>query len=427
MRSLLLSPLRSPVTSTITIPGSKSYTNRALLLAALTTTPVEIQHPLLSDDTRAMIACLRDLGIEIVVDRDSILVRGSIEDVKEGGYTLHADLSANVIRFLLPLLCIVPGIKILRGGEGLNKRPIDELVCGLRQLGANITYLDREGYPPLQIASSRLQSRPITIQGGISSQYLSALLMIAPMIGGLTIRVEGTQVSRPYLEMTIESMRQFGVEVEQQDGAIYHVAGGQTYCCTCYSVEGDFSSAGYLFAIAALTRSTVTLENLNPTSVQADRRLLDVLAVMGNTITYGERSITMIGKQIQPMQLEMLDFPDQAQTLAVLLAFAQGESSLTGLQSLRFKETDRLKATAQELCKMGISTTWTENMLTLVGGVPHAASIATYGDQRMAMAFAVAGSELEGMTIQDPSVVNKTFPAFWEKLQQLGIGVQEVV
>src|SRR5581483_9392463 len=264
MKQIKLYPLEKAVERTIEIPGSKSYTNRALLMATLTKNSVTIKNPLESDDTIAMIDCLEKLGIEIEKKENSIIVKGSYEDVKDGTYELNTDLAATAIRFLLPLLTIVPGKKILQGKEGLNKRPIGELVNGLRLLGAEIEYTEKEGYPPLKITSSRLTSNEVHMKGDVSSQFFSALFMIAPVIGGLKLKIDGIQISKPYIDMTIDGMRQFGIEVKNNNYETYEIAKNQTYNITEYTVEGDFSSAGYFFAIATLTKSTITLKNLNP-------------------------------------------------------------------------------------------------------------------------------------------------------------------
>jgi len=426
MKQIILTPLKMPVTKTIEIPGSKSYTNRALIMAALTEIPVRIKNPLKSDDTMAMIACLNELGITVKTNEKEIIVEGSFKDVKEKEYTLNADLAATVIRFILPILCVVPGIKILQGKEGLNKRPIGELVNGLRQLGAQIEYMDKEGFPPLKITSSKLQAKNVHIKADVSSQFFSALFMIAPAIGGLTITVDGIQISKPYIDMTIDSMEKFGIHVVNNNYQSYTIEKNQIYNCKEYIVEGDFSSAGYFIAIAALTKSKLTLKNLNPDSLQADKKLLQTVREMGSTITSTEDQITIIGNGVKSLSVDMIDFPDQAQTVAVLAAFTEGKTTLQGLQSLHVKETDRLKATVVELTKMQIKTESTHETLIIHGGNPKPAIINTYGDQRTAMSFAIAGAKISGITINDPDVVNKTFPEFWDKLEQLGIGVKEV-
>ncbi len=423
MKTVELIPLPSPVKKTVAIPGSKSYTNRALILASLTHGPVTILNPLYSDDTKAMIHCLHTLGIEIKEKNDRIVVSNSIADIQEGSYTLNANLSGTTIRFILALACIVPGIKIIRGEEGLNKRPIKDLVDALRQLGAEITYTEKEGFPPVRVNSRTLTNNTVTLPGTISSQYTSALLMIAPVLENVTIKIEGEQISKPYIAMTIDSMKAFGVAVGNNNYQSYAIPKGQKYTANTYTVEGDYSSAGYLFAIAALSKSEITLTNLNPASVQADKQLLSVLQTTGSEVLFGTASVTVKGKGVTPVTLDVTAFPDQAQTIAVLAAFAKGTTTITGIQSLRVKETDRVHALVTELGKMGITTETTDSTITIHGGNPVAAAIDTYGDHRMAMSFAIAGSILEGIQIHDADVVTKTFPHFWEVLASLGMGV----
>lgn len=426
MKQILLHPLEKPARETIIIPGSKSYTNRALLMAALTKNAVTIHNPLISDDTVAMVACLKKLGIKIEEKANAIRVVGSYLDVKESNYVLNTNLAATAIRFLLPLLCIVPGTKNLQGKKGLNKRPIGELVNGLRQIGAKIEYLENEGFPPLKITSSTLEDGIVHMRGDVSSQFFSALFMIAPVIGGLSIEVDGIQISKPYITMTLDTLKKFGIEVINKKFQFYSINANQKYSCTEYSVEGDFSSAGYFIAIAALTGSTFILKNLNQYSFQADKKLFSVVKKMGSKVIAKKDEIIIAGKGVKAVTVNMIDFPDQAQTVAVIAAFAQGKTILTGLQSLHVKETDRLLATETELEKMGIKTESTFDTLTIYGGAPKNATIDTYGDQRTAMSFAVAGSKIIGMKINDPDVVNKTFPGFWNTLKEIGIKIERI-
>lgn len=416
----LLYPIPHPITGSVTVPGSKSYTNRALLTAALTKNSVMIEGPLVSDDTKAMISCLKTLGISLKEADDSIEVVGSIDSVADKEYNLDAHLSGITIRFLLALSCVLPGVQTLYGEIGLNKRPVRDLVDGLRQLGAHIEYLEKEGFPPVRVTSSRLNAGRVKMSGDVSSQYFSALLMIAPLIqGAMTIEVEGEQISRPYIDMTLDTMRQFGVVAENHNYKRYTVKSHQAYSSTFYKVEGDVSSASYFFAIAALTHSTITVHNLNPQSRQADMQFLEILAKMGSEIQYGDECITVRGHGVAQLDVDMEDCPDQAMTMAVLAAFAPGTTVIRGVQSLRVKETERVKAVEQELAKMGIYASSTHDTLTVHGGSPHGASIDTYGDHRMAMSFAIAGMCIPEVRINHPEVVGKTFPGFWRTLEEV--------
>jgi len=419
MTIIEIAVLKKPVTATIDIPGSKSYTNRALVIAALTKGKVTLHYPLYSEDTEVMVTCLRRLGIRIERLRDQLIVYDDISMIQESSCELFAQDSGTTVRFLLALLCLIPGNQVIKGNARLNERPIKDLVEALRFLGAKIDYLEKEEELPIKVNSSSLYlGSRVVLDASISSQFLSALLMIAPLLEGLTISLQGSLHSKPYVEMTLHLMQRGGIRVEKKDKS-YYIPPGQDYQKQEYLIEGDFSSAAYFFAIAALTQSTFTLKNLNPYSFQADRKFLDILVEMGNEVEKRENEITLIGKQIVPLSIEMQDCPDQVQTMAVLAAFVKGVVKISGVGSLRFKETDRVRALINELAKMGIQTEEKEDSLVIYGGNPKAALIDTYGDHRMAMAFAVAGTKLPGMRIHHPEVVNKTFPLFWDKLGSL--------
>lgn len=406
----------------ISVPGSKSYTNRALIMASLTKNPVLIKNALESDDTEAMIDCLNVLGLDVRKQNNEIQVMKDISSVEKKEYILQARISGTTIRFITALSAIVPGIKHITGHEGLNKRPIGVLVDGLRQLGTDISYDNHEGYPPLTIHSHDFSKHTTKLHGDVSSQYFSALLMIAPYVNGLTIEVEGNQISKSYIDMTTEMMKEWGIEVENKSYKKYIVRPDQSYVMKEYIVEGDYSGAGYFFAIAALNKTIFTLQNLNPNSAQGDRQFVNILAKMGNKIDCGPNYVRIEGNGIQAVKVDMEQCPDQAQTLAVLAAFADGVTTMTGVRSLRVKETERVKAVQQELAKMGIKTeSPNDDTLIIYGGNPKPGAIDTYGDHRMAMSFAVAGSKLPGMRIHKPEVVGKTFPTFWNELEKIGI------
>ncbi len=419
---------------TISIPGSKSYTNRALIMAALTNPPkppsrrsnrrtkgpVTLVNYLESDDTLAMINCLKRLGIRIKKEKSTLTVENDINDIKDKHYELDADLSGTTIRFILALSCIVPGVKRIFGKEGLNKRPIKDLVLALKTAGADIEYEDISGFPPVIVKSSFLPNGNIFINGNTSSQFVSALLMISPVVDGITLEVIGNQISKSYIDITISMMKDWGVQVENHHYQKYIVSSNQKYNMKRYLIEGDYSAAGYFAAIAALKKSKITIKNLNPSSVQGDRGFLTILEKMGNKIIYNENAVTIEGKNVKPMEVNMEDCPDQAQTLAVLTSFAKGKTIIKGIRSLRVKETERVKALQTELKKMGIKTeSPDEDTLIIFGGNPKPAEIKTYNDHRMAMSFAVASVKLAGMKILNPEVVNKTFPEFWKKLAQI--------
>jgi 3-phosphoshikimate 1-carboxyvinyltransferase len=418
MKRLRLIPLAAPVRRTVTVPGSKSYTIRALLIAAMAPGNVRITNPLAADDTDAMIACLKKLGVKVTRNATFIEVGGHIDDIAARDYTLNAGLSGISLRFMLALCCLLPGRQTLRGEPGLNARPVGDMVKSLRGLGADIEYLGKDGYPPLRVNSSGFTAGTARISGAESSQYLSGLLMVAPL-AGLNIEVTGELVSRPYVDMTLGIMEDFGVKAKAL-GNVYKIR-QQAYNPGVYTVEGDVSAGCYFFAAAALTGSAITVKGIGSRSRQADMRFLDILEKMGSRVTYGAGEVTVTGKELRPVEVNMRDCPDQAQTLAVLAAFADGKTVISGIQSLRVKETERIKALEQELAKMGIKTSSAPSSLTIRGGAPHPATIDTYGDHRMAMSFAVAGAKLAGIQISEPGVVSKTFPDFWKKLEEIGV------
>lgn len=423
MRSLSITPLSRPVKARISVPGSKSYTLRALLLAAMTPGKVKIVNPLDCDDTEAMLVCLKKLGISVRRNSTFIEVMGDVRDIKDKDYSLDADLSGITLRFMLALSCVIPGRQRIGGKAALNKRPVGDMADSLKGLGAKIEYLGKKGYPPLKISSSSLRGGKAVISGSESSQYLSALLMIAPLAGGLEVKIKDELGSKPYIDMTISAMEAFGAQVKAEGYHAFSVP-EQAYKTNRYAVEGDVSSASYFFAIAALTESTVTVANLNPKSQQADMAFLKILERMGSRVTHGKDSITVAGKGAKALEADMGDCPDQAQTLAVLAAFASGKTVINGVKSLRVKETERVKALESELKKMGIKAESTNDSLTIRGGNPQGTAIDTYGDHRMAMSFAVAGAKLDGIRVNYPAVVAKTFPEFWDKLAALGIKTQ---
>jgi 3-phosphoshikimate 1-carboxyvinyltransferase len=394
-------PLKKPVCASVRVPGSKSHTNRALIMAALTKGPVCLKNPLYCEDTEAMIGILRTLGLKMDLAPDQITLHGDIGSIEDKDYQLFAHDSGTTARFALALICLVPGVKTIQGSRRLNERPIRDLVEALRELGARIEYCGQEGQLPVKVVSSTLTGNVVHLKGDVSSQFYSALLLISPYLSkGLKIHIVGPLISKSYVEMTLSSMQEWaGV--------------GQ------YTIEGDFSSAGYFFAIAALTKSMITVENLNSASKQPDRKFLGILEKMGNIVSYEKQGVRVVGKEVLPLDVDMEECPDQVMTLAVLAAFAKGVSKISGIRSLRVKETERVLALKNELGKMGIRTEDTHDTLTIYGGSPHAAEIDTYNDHRMAMAFAVAGIYLPGIVIRHPEVVNKSFPTFWEVLELL--------
>ena len=421
-----LSNLKKPVVGQVVIGGSKSYTNRALILAALANGKSILTSLSLSDDSIVLIQALQKLGILI-----SFINKTTVEVSGNGGnfapHTLSIDVghAGTAMRFLTALCSLVPGEITLDGSARMRERPIADLVDALQSLGVSISYSINEGFPPLIIKGGSCAKNFIEMSGKISSQFISALLLIAPALsGGLEIKMTDEQISKSYIDMTIDGLQKFGVEVTNDHYKKYSIDGLQKLHPAEYQVEGDASGASYLFALAAVSGGSVTVKNINPLSAQGDVHFVDILETMGCGVSKDIKNniISVSGpKKLNAVSVDMSLMPDTAQTLAVVAVFAKGSTHISGLSTLRVKETDRIEATKNELKKMGITCGSTHNSLTIHGGIPRAATICTYKDHRMAMAFSVAGALLSGMKIENPEVVKKSFPDYWERIAELGI------
>lgn len=417
----------SPLNASIEIPGSKSYTNRAIVMASLAEGTSTLTKVSPSEDSEALIACLKLLGVTFERDDSKLRIEG------RGGRFLSCDERFNVgpagttIRFLTALCTAAEGVTMkLEGSERMHQRPIRDLVDALRSLGGQISYLGHEGCPPLAIEGRRLEGSKVGMKGTTSSQYTTALLLIAPLLGdGLEISVVGDQISKSYIDMTISSMMAFGVEVANDNYRSYSVAPAARYVATDYEIEGDGTGATYLWGAAALRGGSVRVYNTSFDSAQGDMYFPRLLERMGCKVRDGVdcngRWIEVIGgESLNGIECDMEALPDAAQTLAVIAACANGTTRITGLQSLKVKETDRLLAMKTELAKCGIESSITENSITVQGGTPHLAQIATYEDHRMAMSFALLGARETGITIEEPRVAGKSYPHYWEHLKQIG-------
>lgn len=439
-------PINQPFDATIKIPGCLSYTTRALIIAAMSKDEVELKNPLKSDDVYSMLSCLKEIGIKITEKEDSFIVHNCIQELnfqnltekeflnKKVNFICNGGISGRTIRSILPLLCLVPGVKVLTADKEFLKRPIQDQVESLIQLGAEIEYLEKKGSLPVLIKTSKLNKNYAKMKGNISSQYFAGIMMIAPLFNGVELDVEGKQVSKSYIDITIDIMKTFGVKVENQNYQKYIVKPNQDYKLSSrytnkenkeiafYQIEGDYSSASYFAAMAALTASKIELTNLNPDSVQGDKTVMQILQKMGAKVTFKQNSVTIIGTQdLKPVLVDMENAIDQPPVISVLASFADGISKITGIGILKYKESDRLKAITTELKKMGIKTEISKDSeeLTIFGGSPKGAEIETYKDHRIAMAFAVAGLKIKNQKIKDSDVVKKSFPKFWQVLETI--------
>ena len=420
---LPLSPVTAPVHASVSLPGSKSITNRALLLAALADGESLLRAPLHSEDTRYMAQALRDLGVAVeeTPERD-FRVTGSGGAFHAPRKLLFIGNSGTTVRFLTAAACLAPARAdvTLDGVARMRERPIRDLVGALLTLGVEAECLNGHGCPPVRVRGGGMAGGRCRLAGDVSSQFLTALLQVAPYARtDVGIEIIGDLVSKPYVDITQAVMASFGVGMKNEGYRTLRVEAGQRYVGRKYVVEADASNASYFLAAAAVTGGTVTLENLGMSSIQGDIRFVDVLGRMGCTVAHGGGTITLTGPtQLQGVTADMEAIPDTAQTLAVVAAFADRPSHLTGLASLRVKETDRVRAVAHELPKLGVRVEegpddWTIHPQDGARDTPE--EIDTYDDHRMAMAFAVAGLRLPGVVILNPACVAKTFPDFWAR------------
>lgn len=408
----------------VTIPGSKSYTNRALIMAAIADGESVLKNISLSDDSMVLIECLRKLGVEIDVRGDLARVFGGRFESFEG--VLDVGPAGTVMRFLVALCAFLPGVDVtLKGSDRMHRRPIGDLVDALRELHADIVYLDEEGFPPLKIRGVSGTGGKVRMNGNVSSQFFSALLLVAPLIGELEVEVSGEQISKSYLDMTFDGMREFGVEVENDSYRRYFVKQDQGFFAREYFVEGDASGASYFWGLAAASGGRVRVSGVGRDSLQGDAKFPELLKKMGCEVIYGEDFIEVAGvKQLKGIEVDMSSMPDTAQTLAVVAAFAEGVTKITGLSTLKNKETDRLLALKNELMKIGVETRVGGDFVEIYGAGFHESDrnkvvIETYDDHRMAMAFSLLAAKIEEVEILNPNVVSKSFPDFWEKLAAL--------
>ncbi len=419
---LLLHPVSGPINASVTLPGSKSITNRALLLAALADGDSRLIAPLHSDDTFYMVNALKEMGVSIEeTSGGDFLVQGLGGKLQAPDTTLFIGNSGTTVRFLSAAACLTPSGTdvVLDGVARMRERPIRDLLGALLTLGVHAESVNGHGCPPVRVRGGGLPGGSCRLRGDVSSQFLTALLQVAPFATqDVQIEILGELISKPYIDITQAVMHSFGVAMQNDDYQRLTVQAGQRYVGLDYTVEADASNASYFLAAAAVTGGSVTLENLGSESIQGDVRFVDVLERMGCSVVRGEKLSLSGPTKLRGLEADLKAIPDTAQTLAVVAAFADGPSHLTGLASLRVKETDRLKAITTELTKLGVRVDEGRDDWTIIpppDGIYTGAAIDTYDDHRMAMSSAVAGLRIPGVTINDPGCVAKTFPDFWER------------
>lgn len=428
-----ISPITRPLNASVRVPGSKSITNRALLIAALAQGTTRLTNALFSDDSRYFARALQTLGFDLALDEANheITVNGLGGQIPAQKADLYIGNAGTAARFLSAFLTLGHGEYILDGEPRMRERPIGDLVVALTQLGADVhpvfqspnhQIVKSQIYPPVKIISSGLPGGKTTIAGDISSQFLSALLMVAPYAQSpVEIELSTELNSKPYVEMTLAIMRDFGVTVEREGYQFFKITPSCYLPIANYAIESDASAASYFFAAPAICGGTARVENISRRSVQGDIAFLDVLESMGCGVTETDNCLLITGHSpLRGLDLDMRDIPDTAQTLAAIAPFAVTPTRIRGIASARVKETDRIAATCAELARLGVKVEEHPDGMTIYPCDEFKpAVIQTYNDHRMAMAFSLIGLRVPGVTIENPGCVSKTFPNFFEVLSQL--------
>lgn len=407
----------------IHLPGSKSITHRALMMAALADGPGRIRNPLEAEDTLLTAKALEQMGVVVDWSRDSILITPPATRWSQPEVPIYLGNSGTSARLLLALVCAGAGTIALDGTARLRERPVGPAAEALQKLGAEMRWLGNRGFPPVEIRSNGLDGGEVFVDAAGSSQFLSGILMVAPTARkNTTVEWSEPTASFPYVMITLSMMKNAGIQYERVASNKVFIPAPQAYAPRDITVEGDCSSASYFWGAAALTGGTVTTSPVARDSLQGDRRFLDVLVKMGCGIEWTNEGVAVTGpKRLMPVDLDMNEMPDMVPTLGILAAFAAGTSRIRNVAHLRIKESDRIQTVATGLQSLGVPVEQMEDGLIIHGGrpLPPSRPIATFDDHRIAMAFALAGLRIEGVVIEGAECVSKSFPTFWDLFERL--------
>ncbi len=420
---LEIPPLQRQLDARVSVPGSKSLTNRALLVASLADGETHITNALFSDDSLYLSKALQTLGFSLALNEGEreIIVNGAGGTIPSQSAELFIGNAGTAARFLTALLTLGTGTYLLDGNARMRQRPIGDLASALAQLGAHAETSD--GFLPVRIDASGLPGGHARLAGDVSSQFLSALLMVAPCSRQpVELELSTRLCSKPYVSLSLAVMRAFGVEVEREDDRRFCIQPARYRHRHSYVVEADASSASYFFAVAAVVGGRVRVDGIARSSMQGDIAFLDVLQKMGCAVREGPDFVEVAGgSSLKGLDVDLADMPDTAQTLAVVAPFAMTPTRIRGIASARLKETDRIHATCTELARLGVRIEEHEDGMTIhpCRALQPSSAIHTYDDHRMAMAFALVGLRVPGIAIENPACVSKTFPSFFEVLESL--------
>ena len=422
---LPITPSTHPVDATVTVPGSKSITNRALVLAALASRngPCVLEGVLQSEDTEVMVDCLTRLGFELHVDWPACHITvnpnpsGRIIPAKNAD--LFVGNSGTTIRFITAMVALGHGTYRLDGIPRMRERPIQDLLDTLQQLGVAATSETANGCPPVVVTAHGLRGGAVKVKANISSQFLSGLLLAAPFATAeTTLEIVGNLVSEPYVEMTIAMLKAFHLTVNRDAAGRFVIPGNQQIRREQYAIEPDASSASYFWAMAAITGGRITVNGLTRTSLQGDVHFLDILQQMGCRVEEADDAMTVHGGSLQGFDVDMNAISDTVMTLAAVACFADGPTRIRNVAHIRHKETDRIAALATELRKLGAVVDEYEDGLQITPRPLMGCAVDTYNDHRMAMSLALIGLRIPGVAVNNPGCVAKTYPGFWQDLEK---------
>jgi 3-phosphoshikimate 1-carboxyvinyltransferase len=420
---IAVAPLETPPDWTVGVPGSKSYTNRALLIGALVDGDTTLDHALACEDTELLANAVRQFGrARVTADpaADRVVVRREPGPMRAPAAPVHVGNAGTPIRFLMTLASLAVGRSEIDGNARMRERPCQDLVDALVQLGVSAEAIRGTGCPPVAVRGPSLRGGTARIRGSVSSQFTSSILLSAPYAErDVELEIVDELCSKPYVDMTIGIMADFGVAVERDGHRAFRVRAGQRYRPRAYRIEPDASNMSYFLAAAAILGGRVRIPGIGAGSRQGDARFVDVLEAMGCTVERGSESLALAGGALRGLDVDMNTMPDLVPTLAVVAAYARGRTRIGNIANLRVKECDRIAAMETELAKLGIHADSTRDSLTIDGGTPHGATVATYDDHRIAMAFAVAGLRTADVVIENPGCTAKSFPTFWAVLAEL--------
>lgn len=427
---LAVAPLAAAPSLTVSVPGSKSITNRALVLAALAAPGCTVTGVLRSEDTEVMVECLKRLGWDVRADwaahtievhRDQSHEQIDDKDwIPKGQADLFVGNSGTTIRFLTAMLALGEGTYRLDGIPRMRERPIRDLLDALTQLGVDARSEAGTGCPPVVVNARGLTGGRVRIKADVSSQFLSGLLLVCPFArGDTTIEIAGTLVSEPYVEMTLAMLKSIDLKVQRESPVLYRVPGNQRYCGGSIGVEPDASSASYFWAAAAITGGRVMVAGLTRKSLQGDVRFVEVLEQMGCRVEATGAGIGVTGGSLRGVDVDMNDISDTVMTLGAVACFADGPTTIRNVGHIRHKETDRIAALATELRKLGAAVEERDDGLSITPGPLRGAAVDTYNDHRMAMSLALVGLKVPGVVVRNPGCVAKTYPGFWADLDAL--------